>query len=191
MKTKHYLFSVLAIMIVMILAVSCAPARRPGAIRRPGATRAPGNTPGTRQTRVVPRTAPNRPIVSTTPGPVTPNATTRDNNAGDMQGRARKIADAAARQRDVKSATCVLTGNTAMIGVQFNKQFKGKMTDAIKADVEKKAKQADNRITRGVVTADPDMVSRIKGIFKDIGNGKPISGFTDELNEMMNRITPK
>jgi YhcN/YlaJ family sporulation lipoprotein len=78
-----------------------------------------------------------------------------------------------------------------MIGVQFNKQFKGKMTDAIKADVEKKAKQADNRITRVVVTADPDMVSRIKGIFKDIGNGKPISGFTDELNEMMNRITPK
>ena len=190
MKTKYYLFSILAIMITMMLVVSCAPARRPGT------TRAPGSTPGTRQTRVVPRNAPNRPIVSATPGPVTPNpatpnATPRDNNAGDTQSRAREIADAAARQRDVKSATCVLTGNTAMIGVQFNEQLKGKMTDAIKTEVEKKAKEADDRITRVVVTADPDMVSRIQDIFKDIGNGKPISGFTEELNEMVNRIAPK
>ncbi len=65
------------------------------------------------------------------------------------------------------------------------------MTDAIKTEVEKKAKEADDRITRVVVTADPDMVSRIQDIFKDIGNGKPISGFTEELNEMVNRIAPK
>jgi YhcN/YlaJ family sporulation lipoprotein len=108
-----------------------------------------------------------------------------------MENRAERIADAAAEQKEIESAACVITGNTAMVGVQFNEQYKGKLTDAIKSQVENKVKDADNRITRVVVTADPDLVSRIEDIFKDIGNGKPISGFTKELNEMINRINPQ
>jgi YhcN/YlaJ family sporulation lipoprotein len=78
-----------------------------------------------------------------------------------------------------------------MVGLQFNDQYKGRLTDSIKKQVEKKVKDADNRISRVVVTADPDLVSRIEEIFKEIGNGRPISGFTKELNEMINRINPK
>ena len=194
MKKRHYLFSVLAFILVMMFVVSCAPVRRPG-------TNVPSPTPGTRQTRGVPRTTPNQPLVpSPTPGPVTPNTVTTPNptgnnrtgtNVGDMENRAERIADAAAEQKEIESAACVITGNTAMVGVQFNEQYKGKLTDAIKSQVENKVKDADNRITRVVVTADPDLVSRIEDIFKDIGNGKPISGFTKELNEMINRINPQ
>ena len=78
-----------------------------------------------------------------------------------------------------------------MVGVQFNKQYKGELTDTIKKQVDRKVREADQRIKRVVVTADPDLVSRIEEIFRDIGNGKPISGFADEINEMINRINPR
>jgi len=108
-----------------------------------------------------------------------------------MQERAELLADAAAEQKEIESATCLITGNTALIGVQFDKQYKGELTDRIKKAVEEKVKAKDDRIKRVIVTADPDMVSRIEDIFKDIGKGKPLSGFVKEINEMINRIQPR
>lgn len=201
MKKRHYLLSILAIVLALLLVVSCAPARRPG-------DNVPQITPGTRQSRFVPRNAPNQSPM-TSPSPITQdrrnmgntdnlnqNNNVRDNrNIGttdtNTRDRAKKIANAAAKQKEVDSAACVITGNTAMIGVQFNAQYKGDLTNAIKKQVEKRVKDADNKITRVVVTADPDMVSRLKEIFVDIGKGRPISGFAEELNEMINRINPR
>ena len=49
---------------------------------------------------------------------------------------------------------------------------------------------ADSTIRNVVVTADPDIVSRIEEMWRDIRGGKPISGFTSEINELLNRIKP-
>ncbi|HHU79211.1 MAG TPA: YhcN/YlaJ family sporulation lipoprotein [Clostridiales bacterium] len=207
MKKRHYLLSILAIIIIGLLAASCTVQRTPD-------DTVPRTSPGTGQTRFVPRASPGPgypavPGASPMPRPFTQqnnrrNATDplRDNinrrdNTGtapigtNEQDRAQKIADAAARIREVQSAACVVTGNTAMVGLQFNDQYKGDLTNAIKKQVEKRVRDTDKRIDRVVVTADPDMVSRIEEIFEDIGRGKPISGFTKELNEMINRISPR
>ena len=69
-----------------------------------------------------------------------------------MSRTGQKIANAAAAKKSESS--CVITGNTAMVGIQFNKQHKGDLTDAIEAG-RKRVKDADNRINRVVVTADP------------------------------------
>jgi YhcN/YlaJ family sporulation lipoprotein len=196
MKKRHYLISVLALILIVMFVVSCAPARRPG-------DNVPRVSPGTRQTRFVPRNAPNRaPMPTTDPGPLTQNRRYNPYRTGnqmrdidndrdnDMQDRAERIADAAARQKEVESASCVITGNTALVGLQFDKQYKGKLTDAIKRKVEERVKDTDARINNVVVTADPDMVTRIETMFRDIGRGKPISGFAEEINEMINRIKP-
>jgi len=202
MKKMHYLLSILAIIVAGLIAVSCTIQNRPGET-------VPQTTPENRQTRFVPRTSPypnrqnltNQPNASPAPGLTQDN--NRMNNDRDrnntnitpmgtnMQDRAEKIANAAARQKEVQSASCVITGNTAMVGLQFNKQYKGSLTNAIKKQVEKRVKETDKRIDRVVVTADPDLVSRIEEIFQEIGNGRPISGFTEELREMINRINPK
>ncbi|HHT66032.1 MAG: YhcN/YlaJ family sporulation lipoprotein [Caldicoprobacterales bacterium] len=212
MKKRHYLLSILAVILIGLLVVSCTVERRPGET-------APQTSPDNRQTRFVPRISPdpnspqNDPGMLNNPSPGT-GPYTRDNRrnitsplrdnrnrvgggtnttpmGSNMQNRAERIADAAAKQKEVQSAACIITGNTAMVGLQFNDQYKGRLTDSIKKQVEKKVKDADNRISRVVVTADPDLVSRIEEIFKEIGNGRPISGFTKELNEMINRINPK
>ena len=123
--------------------------------------------------------------------PPAPGATpTREDNRQNTE-RARPIADKVANMKEIESATCVITGNTAMIGVQFSDQYKGKMTDAIKKKIDQAVKETDTRIDRVAVTADPDVVSRIRDIFRDIGQGKPVSGFAEEINELLNRIQPK
>ena len=203
MKKRRLLFSILAIMIVGLLVVSCTVDRTPGN---------PDPQRDNRQTRFLPRNSPaplnndmrpnvaprqenqgqNAPGMNNSPGTnnTQPNNTTNQ-MGNNVQDRAEKLADVAAEQKEVESASCLITGDTAMVGVQFSKQYKGELTNNIKEEVDKKVREADKRIKRVVVTADPDLVSRIEEIFDDIGNGKPLSGFANELNEMINRINPK
>lgn len=201
--TKRYLISCLALLLILVFVVSCAPARRPGE------TPVPNQGDGPRQTRFIPRMTPRRPGASPIPSPLpaprgmTPglpgSPMTRPNdfdrrNTGDnrdMTDRAENIADMVAEEDRIESATCVITGNTALIGVQFDDQYKGKLTDNIKKRIDRKVKREDDRITRVVVTADPDLVSRIEDMFEEIGKGRPISGFAEELSEMINRIQPR
>ena len=99
------------------------------------------------------------------------------------------IADAVPK-KNIDSASCVITGDTALIGVQFEKQYKGDLTDAIKKSVEKRVRDIEPDIDNVVVTADPDLLSRIKTIASDIENGKPLSGFTEEIEEIIRRFNP-
>jgi YhcN/YlaJ family sporulation lipoprotein len=197
MKKRRLLFSILAIMIVGLLVVSCTVQRTPGE---------PDTQRDNRQTRFLPRNSPaplnNDMRPNVTPGQrnqgqnlignnnLRPNNTTNQ-MGNNVQDRAEKLADVAAEQKEVESASCLITGDTAMIGLQFDDQYKGKLTDDIKEQVDKRVRKADTRIKRVVVTADPDLVSRIEEIFDETGKGKPLSGFADEINEIINRINPK
>lgn len=195
MKLKKYLIPILAFILILSIAVSCVPARR----TVPYNTQNPA---GTRQTRFVPRTTPgqvdqgglptpgftNRPMTRPAPRRITGMTDGADTN---MQERSKIIARDVAQLKEIEKATCVITGDTAMIGVQFDKQYKGKLTDRIKKEVDREVKSTDKRIKRVAVSADPDVVSRLDSIFKDIERGKPVSGFADELREMINRIIPK
>lgn len=138
----------------------------------------------------VPRTTRwTTPRTPTTPS--APNVTPTRVNNNQYMNRARRIADKVANLKEVESATCVISGSTAIIGVQFDDQYKGEMTDEIKKKIDQLVKRTDTRINRVAVTADPDLVSRIEDIFEDIGQGKPLSGFVKEINELLNRIQPK
>ncbi len=41
------------------------------------------------------------------------------------------------------------------------------------------------------MTADPDLVQRIRELSDDINKGRPISGLADELAEIAGRISPQ
>lgn len=159
----------------------------------PGTTRTnPGNT------RVVPRTTsprtsiPDSPNTTGVPGTTSPRTVRRTDTIDDDTARsqAKRIADAVAKEKNIDSASCVITGDTALIGVQFEKQYKGDLTDAIKKSVEKRVRDIEPDLDNVVVTADPDLLSRIKTIASDIENGKPLSGFTEEIEEIIRRINP-
>ena len=195
-KRKIFAFFV-CIALVVALVAACGQVQRPE--NQNNNRNNNTNTPQGEQTRVAPRTVRPRTMVPT-PGE---NANTRnttpldddidmdnDNNE-DYTERVRDIAERASELKEIKSANCVITGDTALIGVQFDKQYKGGITDRIKEKVEDACKDEDPQIERVIVTADPDIFARIQDILEDIGEGRPVSGFAEEINELINRIQPK
>ncbi|MCR2042822.1 YhcN/YlaJ family sporulation lipoprotein [Anaerosalibacter massiliensis] len=118
------------------------------------------------------------------------NRNTTDNMNRDLSNRAENISRKVADLNDINSCTTVITGNTALVGIDMENNVEGRVTDDIKRKVEKTVKDADNNITTVSVTADADLYKRLSNMARDIRNGKPVSGFADEIQEILRRITP-
>jgi YhcN/YlaJ family sporulation lipoprotein len=104
---------------------------------------------------------------------------------------ATKLSDAAEKVEGVKSATVVVSGSTAFVGLEIKPGIENKKTNEIKTKVADAVKKTDNRIMAANVTTDPNLITRLKKIADGIKKGKPISGFADELAEITRRIVPK
>lgn len=104
--------------------------------------------------------------------------------------RAKTISDELTKLDGIKNATVIITGNTALIGVDIPADTQDDKITELKNKVESKAKNVDKDIDHVAITADADVVTRIENMGKEIKNGKPISGFGQEIKEIIERITP-
>lgn len=123
--------------------------------------------------------------------PTAPTPAPARKPAAPAHTHAMKLAQAAEKVEGVKSATVVITGSTAMVGLETKSGVEAKKTEDIKTKVADEIKRADTSIKTVSITTDPNLITRLKKVAKGIENGKPISGFTDELAEITRRITPK
>jgi YhcN/YlaJ family sporulation lipoprotein len=103
---------------------------------------------------------------------------------------AQNLANQATKVNGVKEATVVITGNTALVGVDLASNTPTSQINTIQEQVATNIKQADSRITNVSVTADADMVTKIKNIGQGIAQGKPITTFTQQIDDLMKRIGP-
>lgn len=115
----------------------------------------------------------------------------RDTRRIDPKPDAQRTADDIARQvakiPGVENAYVVITGKTALIGLDLDNNITGKTTTNIKKQAAKKA--TDNKgITDAQVTSNPDLVGRVKDIADGIRTGRPLSEFGDQIMEIINRI---
>ncbi|WP_159436060.1 YhcN/YlaJ family sporulation lipoprotein [Anaerosalibacter sp. Marseille-P3206] len=115
---------------------------------------------------------------------------TRNTRFNTASNRAEKIAKKVSNLNEVNSATVVLSGNTALVGINMKNNLEGKMTNNLKNKVEKIVKDTDNNIKTVSVTADADLYKRLSNMARDIRTGKPVSGFAREIQEILRRITP-
>lgn len=152
--------------LLMALAAGCATARKPS----PPAPAKPAPAP----------TAPG-PTVSTQPLPAT---------SADATRLADKLAAEAKKVSGVKSATVILTGNTAVVGLDLKTGIKSADIASIKTEVARRVKAADKRIRSVQVTTDPKMIARIQSVARGIAHGKPVSSFNTEVNTILKSITP-
>jgi len=175
-KMKKFISTIgWACIMTFVLLTACAPAERP----------TPSPVPSPNQTRIVRERMAPSPTPSPFPSPTAPGI------GGNLSSRAEKIANEVAKMKEVDTATVVITGNTAMVGVQFDKQYKGEMTTKLKEMIDNRVKKVDKDIDNVAVTAEPDLFSRIKTLASDIENGKPLTGFVQEIQEILNRINPR
>lgn len=211
MKNKNIILSVCIILALSLLIGGCNPAQRPEAPREP----VPNQQNNIDRNRVtndnnIPRTDlgqprdngmltdNNRPIVDNRnmdnrdldnrdlDNRTMDNRTTTDN----MNSRADRIIREVEDIRDVRRATVVITDRTALVGVDLTSGTKGEVNSAIRDQIEDAVKRVDRDINRVSITADPDLFTRIGNMARDIGRGRPLSGFGTEIEEIMRRITP-
>lgn len=163
---KRNVLILLSFVLLVSLAMACSPQQRP-------------------QERTTP--APQQRV---TPAPEAPGNRTPERDATEDTRRAEAIANSVEDINGIKAATVIVTGTTAYVGVDLSGNVEGNMTDAMKQSVIDTAKKTDRMLNNVFVSADVDTVTRLKNFSKDIQQGKPVSGFLDELAEMFRRPAP-
>ncbi|WP_025641218.1 YhcN/YlaJ family sporulation lipoprotein [Schnuerera ultunensis] len=139
------------------------------------------------------RTRPNNLVRRNTDlGPNTATEIAPRNYTGmnNVTARANAIAERVAALNEVNRCSVLISGNTAIVGVDMKNNLEGRMTTALKQKIERTVKNMDNNIANVSVTANPDLFTRISTMARDIGAGRPISGFAREFQEILRRITP-
>ncbi|RPF42995.1 YhcN/YlaJ family sporulation lipoprotein [Thermodesulfitimonas autotrophica] len=160
---RFYLAIVTLLVLTALFCGGCSPARKP--------------TPS-------PAT-PTRPV---TPAPARKPLPT---DPREMSRLASRLASEAARVPGVNKATVVLAGSTAYVGLDLKAGLEKGAVDRVKRDVAARLKRAEPRLTRVMVTTDPDTYTRIRRVQEGIAKGKPLSAFTSELREINRRMTPE
>ncbi|AOZ91699.1 YhcN/YlaJ family sporulation lipoprotein [Paenibacillus crassostreae] len=96
----------------------------------------------------------------------------------------------AERVSGVERAHCVVIGDTAVVGIDVDGDLPRSRVGTIKYSVAE-ALRADPQGMRSLVTADMDLSHRLDEIGKHIRQGRPISGFSSELADIVGRIIPQ
>jgi len=90
----------------------------------------------------------------------------------------------------VRSARCVVLGNTAIVGIDVDEKLDRSRVGTLKYSVAE-AFRKDPYGVDAFVTADMDLAARIGEIRTDIDRGRPIAGFAEELADIIGRIIPQ
>ncbi|MDP5273131.1 YhcN/YlaJ family sporulation lipoprotein [Chengkuizengella axinellae] len=91
---------------------------------------------------------------------------------------------------EVNGANVVVIGDTALVGIDIDGSLERSKVGSVKYSVAE-ALSKDPYGANAVITADMDLNVRIKEIRNDIMNGKPISGFAEELADIVGRVIPQ
>ncbi|MFS1513494.1 YhcN/YlaJ family sporulation lipoprotein [Chengkuizengella sp. SCS-71B] len=91
---------------------------------------------------------------------------------------------------EVNAANIVVFGDTALVGIDIDGSLERAKVGSVKYSVAE-ALSKDPYGANAVITADMDLNVRIKEIRNDIMKGKPISGFAEELADIVGRVMPQ
>ncbi len=108
-------------------------------------------------------------------------------NPEQVANRLEQLAESIPR---VQSANCVVFGDTAIVGINVQGNLDRSMVGTIKYSVAE-ALRKDPHGAHAIVTADMDIASRLQEIGQDIRKGHPVSGFAEELSDIIGRVMPQ
>lgn len=106
------------------------------------------------------------------------------------QATADRLVQLATRVKKVRSATAVVIGKYAVVGIAVDPALDRPEVGVIKYSVAEALKE-DPQGATAVVTADPAIVQRLREMADDIRRGRPVSGFAEELADIVGRIMPQ
>ncbi len=119
-----------------------------------------------------------------------PEADANRNPVAQENRQARNLAREATRVEGVKSAYVVVSGNMAVVGLNINRGVESTETNRIKTEVGQRLRNADRQISDVRISTDADTITRIRKISEGVNQGRPLSEFTKQLNEIVRRTAP-
>lgn len=104
--------------------------------------------------------------------------------------KADHLAQLATRVKGVEKATAVVVNKIAVVGISVDEKLERSRVGTIKYSVAESLKE-DPLGATAFVTADPDLVQRVREMNEDIRNGRPIAGIVEELADITGRLIPQ
>lgn len=108
----------------------------------------------------------------------------------DPQTVADRLEQIATSIPNVEGANCVVFGNSAIVGINVPKDMDRAKVGTIKLSVAEALKK-DPYGVDALVTADMDLAERLRIIREYLRNGRPVSGFAEEMAAIIGRIVPQ
>ncbi|PTX65069.1 YhcN/YlaJ family sporulation lipoprotein [Melghirimyces profundicolus] len=106
------------------------------------------------------------------------------------QAVARRMVKIATQMPQVKSATSVVIGGYTLVGINLDPTLDRSRSGTVKYAVAQ-ALHEDPQGANALVTADPDLVQRIRELADDLNKGRPVAGLAEELADIAARISPQ
>jgi YhcN/YlaJ family sporulation lipoprotein len=106
------------------------------------------------------------------------------------QAVANRMVDLATKVPQVRGATAISIGKYTVVGINVDPTLDRGRVGTIKYTVAQ-ALQKDPQGSRAIVTADPDVIQRIRELNEDIKQGRPLAGISNELADIVARLSPQ
>lgn len=149
------------------------------------ANSAPAPTP---MPTTVPTLPPGPGMDGASPGPTDGALTTAAMTGAESSAFSKKANDAAAKISEVDSCVTAIIGDTCVVGVTFDGQYKGELTDRIRDMVSSRIQSAVPTVERVAVTSDPALTAQIGVVADKISSADALSGLTGDLNDVLSKI---
>ena len=125
-----------------------------------------------------------------------PQATAMENGAArqmanrfDWASNANQIENRINQISEISESRVVVTGNTALVGVKFDRAYRGDMTERIREMVAAEVMAADPQISTVAVTADNDDVEDVYELSTRTRLGREMDTLKDDINEIVRNAT--
>lgn len=128
--------------------------------------------------------------------PMTPGAGTTG-TAGTINGlttaaRARdavqKIEEELVRLSEVKEVQAVAVGNTALIALSFDSQYKGGVDDRIEKMVKERVKSVSSALENVIVTDDSSLLASLATLGDSLDGNVDMTGLEKDLEQLITRV---
>ncbi|MFC7440581.1 YhcN/YlaJ family sporulation lipoprotein [Laceyella putida] len=146
---------------------------------------------GLRTTRVTDRTYRqiNRPEY---PNVARDRYDTLDDNMGRGVRLADNVANDIARMPEVESASVIVMGRTAYLGVVLEERVgDGNISQRLNQRISARVRAIDPSIRRVYVSQNPDFVKQMNNYAQDLRQGRPVRGFINNLTDIIRRTFPE
>jgi len=111
-------------------------------------------------------------------------------NNGNNMDLARNITNQLKAMPSIEDAIVVISGNTALVGINAANDLKNDEDKFLKNDIVNKVKSMAPNLTNVAVTESPDLYERIRKLSQDMDRGQTIQGLGNEFKEILERIMP-